>query len=510
MEDNFFNTNKRIKLGIWGLGRGANFVASARALNIDVVAGCDFHPEIRENFQKLVPEAYCTDNDEEFLKQDMDAVLVATYLPNHAEHVIRVLESGKHVMCEVTAFTSPAEGVKLVEAVEKSGKVYNMLENYPFSKENMYLTKLWQEGFFGEFMYGEFEYVHAEPGLSYGYNTFPDYLAVEPGYCAHNWRASMNPHIYCTHSLGPAMRMTGLRPVSVAAPPMEDVVCPGVLARKGRLAPEIVVMSNGGVVRNMMGSSASDYHRGMRIWGTKAAAENLHDDLKIRVGGIGNNSPLCDMNVQWDQLGDLATKAGHGGGDFWELYYFARQILTGEPAPWDIYASADVTLVGLMAIRSSNNGGIPVKIPNFRNPEERDQYRNDQGEDFRDFDAQRLFPDGHDTTITGDFNKTMLALFPRSRTGLVLVNSVFANIRIFDQIKHDNLKQRTRDQVKLLVEKLPEIKANCAKIKTIRDAYPDCIAGQAITSVLTSYDMDAINDIEGTTAKLNAWLAEHP
>ena len=36
---------------------------------------------------------------------------------------IKALNAGKHVMCEVTSFYTPAEAVALVEAVEKSGKV---------------------------------------------------------------------------------------------------------------------------------------------------------------------------------------------------------------------------------------------------------------------------------------------------------------------------------------------------------------------------------------------------
>ncbi len=36
---------------------------------------------------------------------------------------------------------TPAGGVALVEAVESSGKAYNLLENYPFSKENQYARK---------------------------------------------------------------------------------------------------------------------------------------------------------------------------------------------------------------------------------------------------------------------------------------------------------------------------------------------------------------------------------
>ena len=41
---NIFGTDKRIRLGIWGLGRGSSFIKAAKELNIDIVAGCDFNP----------------------------------------------------------------------------------------------------------------------------------------------------------------------------------------------------------------------------------------------------------------------------------------------------------------------------------------------------------------------------------------------------------------------------------------------------------------------------------
>ena len=80
-----FNTDKRIKLGIWGLGRGSSFISCANALNIGVVAGCDYNLHMRERFQKNLPNALVTDNEDEFLASDIDAVLVATWFPAHAK-----------------------------------------------------------------------------------------------------------------------------------------------------------------------------------------------------------------------------------------------------------------------------------------------------------------------------------------------------------------------------------------------------------------------------------------
>lgn len=51
-----FDTDQRIRLGIWGLGRGSSFIRAAKELNIDVVAGCDFHEDMLKRFQENCPE----------------------------------------------------------------------------------------------------------------------------------------------------------------------------------------------------------------------------------------------------------------------------------------------------------------------------------------------------------------------------------------------------------------------------------------------------------------------
>ena len=67
-----FGTDKRIRLGIWGLGRGMSFYNSCKALNIDVVAGCDFNRHMRDRFLEHNPGAFVTDDADEFLARDFD------------------------------------------------------------------------------------------------------------------------------------------------------------------------------------------------------------------------------------------------------------------------------------------------------------------------------------------------------------------------------------------------------------------------------------------------------
>ena len=85
------------------------------------------------------------------------------------------------------------------------------------------------------------------------------------------------------------------RPVAVTA--MDTpVALPGYLhapadakgiVDKGSIAPSLIRMSNGGIVRNLMGGTAGDSHD-RRIWGTKAYVDQTdEDDIRVRVGGAG-------------------------------------------------------------------------------------------------------------------------------------------------------------------------------------------------------------------------------
>jgi len=381
-----FDTDKRIRLGIWGLGRGMSFFDTCKFLNIDVVAGCDYNEHMRANFLDHCPGAFVTADEDEFLAQDFDAVLLATFCPAHAPHAIKCLEAGKHVLSEVTSFFSMAEGVQLVEAVEKSGLVYNLAENYPFTAANMWLANRWREGLFGELMYAEYEYVHECRMLAY---TYIDGIPVKPGHTVHNWRSWFHFHYYCTHSLGPVMVITGTRPTMVETFPSEPRIAgylKGDGASNGSMAPSLIRMSNGGIVRNLMGATTNDSHA-QRIWGTLGAYEIGHDGVRLRLGAAGQ-APKMSINPAWEGLGELAAQTGHGGGDFWTLYYFAREIFTGEKGPFDIYGGCDVTIPGIQALRSSLEGGKPMEVPDFRLKADRDRYRDDYWQQER-YDTKR-------------------------------------------------------------------------------------------------------------------------
>ena len=494
---------RHLKLAIWGLGRGSSFISSARALGIEIVAGCDISPTMRNNFKEICPEAEVVEVEDAFFKMDFDAVLIATFFPDHAKHTLKALAAGKHVLCEVTSFLTPAQGVEVVEAVEASGLVYNLAENYPFDKKNLYLAKLYREGFFGELEYAEFEYVHG--GTLACLNT-QDTL---PGNRLHHWRGWLNYHYYCTHSLGPAMVITGLRPEKVVAFPT-DVLYEGAVHGKGRkvdgimpnlctMCPSLIYMSNGGIVRNLMGGTSAD-GRNLRFYGTRAAAES-YPSLMLKVGAVGSSHGI-HVEPDWPELGDVADMAGHGGGDFWELYYFAREILTGEKAPWNVYAAADVTLAGIQALRSAVAEGQPMEIPDFRKKEVRDRYRNDNWVQ-KHIDPDRIFPDDQDLNITGHFCEYYSAAIPFFKLLRVTLDAM----KVYDVTKEEE-KIATINLVKELRGKLPQAKEALAKLRSIYEAYPESQGGIAIKEKLELCEASRLDDIDAFDEELRNFLLQ--
>ncbi len=468
-----FDTDKRIRLGIWGLGRGMHTYGAFKFLNIDVVAGCDYNAHMRKNFLDINPGAFVTDNDEEFLKQDFDAVLLATFFLNHAQHAIRCLRAGKHVLSEVTSFFTMAEGVQLVEEVERSGLVYNQAENFPFSEANMYLARKWREGLFGDLMYAEYEYVHECRELSY---IYIDGQPIQPGNTVHAWRSWLNSHYYCTHSLGPIMFITGARPTRVVALPSAQRVAGAIAPGRVGICPSLINMDNGAVVRNLMGGTTNDTHV-QRLWGTLGAAEiNVGKPLQLRLGG-GGGSPKFEVIPKWDKLGDLAKSTGHEGGDFWTLFYFARQIFTGEQAPFDLYQACDVTIPGILAYRSSQEDGKPYAVPDFRNKAEREQYRRDDARQTAYDYKNGAFPANADLSLTGQFTTAMKDLIAQVK--------LYRQCMDWKKVQDDMLAPvNSLNLLGLLISNFKQVCAAYVLARKIADAYPQSDGARAIGEML--------------------------
>ena len=112
---------KRIKIGIFGAGRGVDLSGNFMLLNCDIVAICDNHKERREAAAaKFDSSVAVYDNFDEFIEHDMDAVIMANYFHEHAPYTIKCFEKGIHVFCECISNGTMAEGVELLRALKRA------------------------------------------------------------------------------------------------------------------------------------------------------------------------------------------------------------------------------------------------------------------------------------------------------------------------------------------------------------------------------------------------------
>ena len=376
------NSGKKVKVGVFGAYRGMTMIeVMAKHPDAELVAICDKYEPVLNKCEKVAEETnskitYYTDF-EKFFNHEMDAVVLANYGNEHAPFAIRLLLSGRHVISEVLPVETMAQAVELVEAVEKSGKIYSYAENYCYFLATQEMKRLYRLGEIGEFMHGEGEYVHdcesIWPDITYGEKS--------------HWRNNMHSTYYCTHSLGPIITITGTRPVRVVGfetPNVENMAKVGYGA--GTSGMILMQMSNGATVKSLHGHlKRKPDSVWYSIYGKKGMMESDRWNEGInKINVFKEGDSLSDNEISYrpksrvsNELSELTM--GHGGSDFYTMHYFLEKVL-GHPdgeESIDVYQALDMSIPGILAYRSILNGNMPMEVPDFRNKEIREKYRND-------------------------------------------------------------------------------------------------------------------------------------
>ena len=164
--------NKVLKIGIVGLGRGlvANCLIKRKDVRISAICDrCDdklmsghkkVSEEIKRCGRKYTVKVY-SDFDE-LLQSDVDALFIATDADNHVPLVIKAMEAGKHVICEIPAINSTEEAVALKECVKSHPNLkYMAAENCLYWAFIETWDQMYKDGMLGRAIYAEGAYIHA-------------------------------------------------------------------------------------------------------------------------------------------------------------------------------------------------------------------------------------------------------------------------------------------------------------------------------------------------------------
>jgi predicted dehydrogenase len=360
-----------IRFGVIGLRRGQSFVRICRAVGgATVTALYDIDAaRVAKAAGELGARAF-TDYDQ-FLAAEIDAVIIASPLPYHAQQAITALAAGKHVLSEVTAADNFDDARALVAAARASSAVYMMAENYRYLDEVELLKRLHDAGRFGALYYGEGEYLHDCRGLWYN----------EDG--SLTWRGQGRLSVYCTHSLGPLLYITGDRVASVSS----------LAAQGGLFDPQVtyptmhlmqLATTSGAVLRVRVDHVSPRPHQ-MAYYALQGTAGSYEawrgngDSSKVWLADEHEPS-LFHAPAQWHALGDQAERyipdrlaappearsGGHGTSEYWLLRDFLAAARGEAPVPIDVYRGLDYTLPGICAVTSAAQGGAPIAVPDPR------------------------------------------------------------------------------------------------------------------------------------------------
>lgn len=364
---------KKIRIGVVGLGhRGRHMAALAKNAFefVELAAACDLDPELWNEKQWLqddsmrnqFPETKFYDDYTKMLDENQfDIILVETGADVHADFCIKALNRNINVFSDIPSVANLREAKSLWEA-EQASQVQLMTGANPneWGFINA-LVDLYQKGMLGEPYYMEAEYIHCSRQNS---DLHIELIKHSP------WRKTLPPIRYCTHSLGPLLR--------ILKEDLRYAICLGTGAHVDPTDPRDDMMAalfqteSGVTIRLLRNGKCRAFfgHHSYRVFGTKGYFE--------RVDSRGKNPPVTRFNSTELYGADTLTElpvdmlpteyfdnehaSGHGGADYALLDHMFQAFLRNEPFPITLREGLRMTLPGIYAAESAARKGEKLTI----------------------------------------------------------------------------------------------------------------------------------------------------
>lgn len=365
---------ERIRVGVVGLGHRGRYMArlAEDAFEfVDVVACCDVDPELwhvtqwlqTKPMKELLPKAQFFELYTDMLdKVQLDIVIVETGADVHASFCIEALNRGLDVFSDIPSVANLQEADLLWKAEQASkGKLMTGANPNEWGFINA-LVDLYQKGLLGKPYYMEAEYVHSILNA-----------AESKQLTVHSpWRKLLSPIRYCTHSLGPLLRILEedlrytvcMKTGDYFDPPTGK---PNMMAALFQTESGVTIrlLRNG---RCRAGIGAHSY----RVFGTKGYFERLDSRGKDyppvtrfrsdELYGAHDFTILpTDMMAKEHMYNPSAS--GHGGADYALFDHMFKAYLNhDEEYPISLREGLRMTLPGIFAEESARRGGSRIRM----------------------------------------------------------------------------------------------------------------------------------------------------
>jgi predicted dehydrogenase len=360
-----------VRFGVIGCRRGANFMkicSSTGGATVTAIYDVDL-PRAQAAAAELGARAFA--DLPAFLESGIQAVVIASPLPYHAEQAAAALERGVHVLSEVTACHSLPAARELLRAASLGRACYMLGENYRYFDEVELVKRMAEDGRFGDLYFGEGEYLH----------DCKDLYREEDG--SLTWRGRGGLGVYCTHSLGPLLYIFDDRVASVSALANEGIEFQPPISVPTQFVMQMRT-ARGRVLRVRVDHASPRPHQMAYylVQGNRGAYEAWRGNGdRSKVWLEDEHEPSrCNRGCKWRDLqpyaeryiperlavGPEARAGGHGTSEYWMLRDFLAAVRGEQPAPIDLHRALDYTLPGIVAVESHRQGGAVLPVPDSR------------------------------------------------------------------------------------------------------------------------------------------------
>ena len=357
-------SDRKVRVGIAGEGvcKFGSAFGYQNHPNVEVVACTDIVPEKCKALQERVKAGKTYPSCEEMIRHaaedKLDAVYIATDAASHVSLAISALEHGLHVVSAVPAFLGKEQlefVPRLVDAVKRSGRIYQMNETSAFRESCYAMRRLYEAGKLGAITYTEGEYFH--PGSN-------DITKFNKDNSYNGWRLGLPPQYYPTHSNGFYTCVTHKRFVEVTCsgvPSLKHIYTKG--NRYGNPYGSEYAMFRceaGSTARMLVAWDTPGYvAEAGRIWGQKGC-------YVPEKGGYKGwfEEDVKAMDLVRPQLPPGMPEGGHGGSHGYLTDDFLRAVLLEGHKPCvDVVTALNTTIAGVYAHLSAMKGGEALKVP---------------------------------------------------------------------------------------------------------------------------------------------------
>lgn len=364
---------EKIRFAVVGLGHRGRYMArlAQDAFGCtDFIAACDIDPLLWSETQWLQDKplkeiypavSFYTDYTEMIEKNELDLVLVETGADVHADFCIQALNRNINVFSDIPSVANLDEAARLWQA-EQASKARLMTGANPneWGFVNT-LVDLYQKGMLGEPYYMEAEYIHASRTPA----------AANPLLVHSPWRKTLPPIRYCTHSLGPLLR--------IMKELLRYAICVGtgthIDPQSGRddMQAALFQTESGVTIRLLRNGRCKAFfgHHSYRVFGTRGYFERIDSrgktpqTVRFRSDDFYGADELTELPVGMmpNEYAANPKAAGHGGADYALFDHLFQAMLRGDAEfPISLRDGLCMTIPGIYAAKSAQLGGQKLTI----------------------------------------------------------------------------------------------------------------------------------------------------